>query len=809
MAENLLRNGDFSELWSYDDPLCHRALAIVKGVIEPRDVGNIFTPPGWLTWFVHKPGVWDQPEVRDAWENVDPRRVRSSPKATVLFTFYRDHDAGFLQTVQVAPGRRYRLTAYGQAWSNHDDIEGGHPDDPFWSDGAGKRVIAWPIGDIPYEGLPQAQEDAKPNFLFRVGIDPTGGTNATSSGVLWGDGWCIYNDYSQQVSVEFEATGPTATVFLRSNTLWPFKHNDAYWDDAMLIPIDPPPPPREFGRTYVLLPNMNPFDPAEQARISALNPGLTVGPSADDAAIGHPFLTKTTIVCYQPETWGGKAALEDFWRKYYDFPQPGDVLEYREDHEPPPPNPWLLGQRDPEWAAIGFGDGNCNLTIGQSGCFITCLAMAERFYGINPSSMPPSIDIRLGSQGYNGCVANWRGQPDLYADVLGLRISEGHSDISAEVHMANGGCCLAEMLPVSREHFVFVYEDTETGAYIALDPWPGEHGEQREFDLAEAQSWRIVEKVQPPPHDQPARVGPHIQRTVGDPTGYVVATGGPIKYLEGIENIINVKRARPDAFCVWRQWVETQPIANPNKDAMMVGYVDRFRDSMEHVCAVLAADGFEPPFFGVEGFNETYACWADSIPDAIECDRSLIRALAGYPVAPIVFTAAVGNIQLPSEDPNGSAWPHLAILAHETEEAEGYFGLHTYWFANPNETGLVAHWPWLAGRWVEFDAYLVSQGAHVGWFFGETGAVGGHANPGGGYTLNANAGWRHPSCYAGNWSRYLDDLVTFDALVKEWNDSHGNRSQGGTIFTTTGGGYGWDTFEIGPAEMQSLANELS
>jgi hypothetical protein len=38
----------------------------------------------------------------------------------------------------------------------------------------------------------------------------------------------------QQLTVQAQAQASTVTVFLRSQTAWPFKHNDVYWDDARL-----------------------------------------------------------------------------------------------------------------------------------------------------------------------------------------------------------------------------------------------------------------------------------------------------------------------------------------------------------------------------------------------------------------------------------------------------------------------------------------------------------------------------------------------------------------------------------------------
>jgi hypothetical protein len=224
MPQNLLKNGGFEADWG--EKKSHRCWIFPKGK-EPyqTDVGNIFTPPEWLTWFRHKPDTWDQPEVRDAWAAHDPRRVHSGQKGMLLFTFYRKHDAGFLQQVQVTPGTRLRLTAWAHAWSNwHGGL---HPDDPRWSDGPGYEA------GFLLEG--QAPDDNWRNFAFYVGIDPTGGTNPFADTVVWGQGAHIYNRYAQLPPAEAVAQAERVTVFLRSKTLWPFKHNDAYWDDAELI----------------------------------------------------------------------------------------------------------------------------------------------------------------------------------------------------------------------------------------------------------------------------------------------------------------------------------------------------------------------------------------------------------------------------------------------------------------------------------------------------------------------------------------------------------------------------------------------
>ncbi|MBI3361349.1 MAG: LysM peptidoglycan-binding domain-containing protein [Chloroflexi bacterium] len=71
---------------------------------------------------------------------------------------------------------------------------------------------------------------------MRVGIDPTGGTNAFSPNVVWSrvndsyDTWELY-------SVEAVARNSAVTVFTRSTPIYPLEHNDLYVDDASLVVV--------------------------------------------------------------------------------------------------------------------------------------------------------------------------------------------------------------------------------------------------------------------------------------------------------------------------------------------------------------------------------------------------------------------------------------------------------------------------------------------------------------------------------------------------------------------------------------------
>ena len=231
MPDNLLDNEGFEADWGEEES--HRCLVFPKGA-DPYEttIDNIFTPPHWTTWFRHDPDTWDQPEVRDAHASHDARRVHSGEKGVLLFTFYRRHDAGFFQRVNVTPGHRLRLGAWAHAWSN---LQGGpHEDDPYWSEGPGYDAGFLLVGESPPDDSPGTYDDWM-NFTFNVGIDPTGGDDPFADTVVWGRGAHIYNQHAEVPAAEASAQGQTVTVFLRSTTLWAFKHNDAYWDDASLI----------------------------------------------------------------------------------------------------------------------------------------------------------------------------------------------------------------------------------------------------------------------------------------------------------------------------------------------------------------------------------------------------------------------------------------------------------------------------------------------------------------------------------------------------------------------------------------------
>lgn len=315
----ILVNGDFEAAWS--DERSHRCLKIEeKGAVETVDEGSVYTPPGWLVWFKHKEGKLAVPEGRTA-SGTNPERMRTGENGYVLFAVGQSHDSGLLQEVRVEPGEKVRFSSWAHAWSNHHDPENTslypHPDDSCWSEGAGFDPFFALAGDM-------LGDSRTGNITFWVGIDPTGGLNPFSNDVVWGQGAHIYNAYAQVPAIEATAQSDSITVFMRAKARFPFKHNDAYWDDAELANADDSShvttsrgkPRIQYERFYVLLP---PGADAEWAsavvKATWDNHRYTIGGSADDAGIGD--LDSRIVLVINPEQWGGPEFLSQFFSENY------------------------------------------------------------------------------------------------------------------------------------------------------------------------------------------------------------------------------------------------------------------------------------------------------------------------------------------------------------------------------------------------------------------------------------------------------------------------------------------------------------
>ncbi len=200
------------------------ALALLVGVAANAQGQNLLTNPGFENPYVNQGGsptrmvaqgwtAWHIPADASApsYQNQQPEysqtapdttRIHSGSNAQLLSSFFATHTGGVYQKVSgITLGAKLTFSTYAYVWSSAFD-------DPSVSEQDGGVII-------------------------QVGIDPTGGTDATSSNVVWSAAASKYDAYIQ-VSVSTTAKATSVTVYIRSTISAPAKNNNIYLDDASL-----------------------------------------------------------------------------------------------------------------------------------------------------------------------------------------------------------------------------------------------------------------------------------------------------------------------------------------------------------------------------------------------------------------------------------------------------------------------------------------------------------------------------------------------------------------------------------------------
>ena len=205
-----------------------------EGVFTQREAPQIVVAEGWVPFYhdnVPPPAGGTSPVYRPEYKAItraiDAHRMYDDgDKAQAWFKTRAAMDAGVLQRVSVPVGAKVTFTARVQAWCSDSD-------DPRISDA---------------------------EMYFKVGIDPSGGTDAFSDAVVWDDDWfLVRGDYVERKIAAF-AQAANITVFVRAWNKWAKKHNDAYVDTCTLLieggtpPPEPPEPPEPpVNRSYVVI----------------------------------------------------------------------------------------------------------------------------------------------------------------------------------------------------------------------------------------------------------------------------------------------------------------------------------------------------------------------------------------------------------------------------------------------------------------------------------------------------------------------------------------------------------------------------
>jgi LysM repeat protein len=241
---NLLVNPGFEA--PFNKQCCRTDLPPDK---PPTVIDEIQVAQGWSAWWLEPDGThpatgtpaWHRPEYRSANCHfpICAPRVHSGDDAQHYFTFFSLHDAGLYQQVSgITPGSVLQFSIYLQAWSTNENI-----------------------------GPSQLTQ----NMNLRIGIDPTGGTNAFSPSVIWGDPGNSFDAWTL-FTMQATAQASSVTVFTRSTPYWAVQHNDVYADDASLVVVgagggsssggtvsappaaNPPPAASGPGGTYTVQP---------------------------------------------------------------------------------------------------------------------------------------------------------------------------------------------------------------------------------------------------------------------------------------------------------------------------------------------------------------------------------------------------------------------------------------------------------------------------------------------------------------------------------------------------------------------------
>ena len=190
----------------------------LEGTFKPDPYcksGSCDVPPGWGVWFIPRrdtdqPGINFQPQYV---QTRDANRVKDGSAAQRIYTENATFTGGIYRIVTgVKVGAKLKFSAWGESWSTNDE----------------STISARPSTDI----------------RLKIGIDPLGGNNGQASPLNGQVIWSTENDakdHYTQFSVDAEAKSSTVIVYMYSTMKDPVRHNEVFWDSAVLDYSAPPP----------------------------------------------------------------------------------------------------------------------------------------------------------------------------------------------------------------------------------------------------------------------------------------------------------------------------------------------------------------------------------------------------------------------------------------------------------------------------------------------------------------------------------------------------------------------------------------
>lgn len=222
----------------------------------PRNVAE-----GWTPW--HIPREPDQPSFENTqpeYEQTDPdtTRIREGNDAQNIFTSFFTFEGGVFQRVTegIDPGTEYRFSVYAYVWSST-------------------------LGDPEISELPGG-------VLVQAGIDPTGGTDATSDDIEWSSlgAFGQYDSY-RQYAVRATAASNAITVFVRISVDDAVPDTSVWLDEAVL----------ELSTDSETTP-----EPSPEETDTVAPPTETSLPEATETPTPPPTETQAVVVTVIPTT---------------------------------------------------------------------------------------------------------------------------------------------------------------------------------------------------------------------------------------------------------------------------------------------------------------------------------------------------------------------------------------------------------------------------------------------------------------------------------------------------------------------------
>jgi LysM repeat protein len=175
--------------------------------------------PNWQPWSI-PPGDSSAINARPEYKPAPANRIRSGSAAQEYNTFFATHTGGVYQRVPVTPNTELRFSIFVYVWSSGSFS---NPD----------------VSQDPNE------------VIVSVGIDPLGGTDGTSSTIVWSADAEFYDEY-RELSIAASSQSTAVTVFVRSAPQGFVGTSNIYLDDALLLPLGQAPP------TQTLVPTTTP-----------------------------------------------------------------------------------------------------------------------------------------------------------------------------------------------------------------------------------------------------------------------------------------------------------------------------------------------------------------------------------------------------------------------------------------------------------------------------------------------------------------------------------------------------------------------